>query len=655
MVFNRLWKRFMAALLLAVSVPVAYFGLQEYQAAKDSLAEEALKKIFLNTIIRSKDLESSFINAHTDIKNLRYGYSVTSLMEAVRDKPEDTVFWTGLAEKEFIRFLKYKEAYSGIGLLDPFGEEVAVVYRAGKRIAALENFRKRNHVTSAHFAEAARQEGAAVAAITMAAMVPRDVDLTQVTLIRYVTKVFDAKVNATGVMYLDLNGYEVQKALATISLENRRQASLVTGEGKYIFNSFARETPAYSTLSALERENIGIRYPATVTRQILSGRTGIITDDPEAFFAYAPVFPDRSDHSRFFVVYDMYPKALLEPAIGQVYRKYAMGAAGALALAALLAVALARALTRHLSALQEGVESFAQKRGESGRISIRSGDEIEALAGAFNAMADSLTDYSQSLEKKVAERTEQIKEVERKLMQAEKLAAIGFLGAGVAHEINNPISVVVTRLELIRRSLQKGEIDKAVKDLEVVSRHAQRIGRIAGNLLAFSRPKSGGLGPVSLPAAVKSVVELIEYPVTKKGIRIHLELDEAQPLAWGTASGMEQVIYNIVFNAYQALSEGGVITISTGMGQRDTVELSVADNGPGIPEETLNRIFEPFFTTKEVGQGSGLGLSISYGLVRDSGGEIEVRSLPGEGTVFTIRLKAAAAMERAAAQAAEEK
>jgi two-component system NtrC family sensor kinase len=335
-----------------------------------------------------------------------------------------------------------------------------------------------------------------------------------------------------------------------------------------------------------------------------------------------------------------------------VYRKYALGAAGALALAAMLAVALSQALTRHLGALREGVEAFAQRRPGSGKIAIRSGDEIEALAITFNSMADSLMEYSRSLEMKVEERTEKIKEVERKLMQAEKLAAIGFLGAGVAHEINNPISVVVTRLELIRRSLAKGEIGKAQKDLEVVLRHAQRIGKIAGNLLTFSRNKPGDMGPVNLNESVMSVVDLIEYPIVTKGIRLALELGGALPMAWANAAGMEQVIYNIIYNAYQALGSGGVITVSTKKAGADALEMEISDNGPGIPPEILSHIFEPFFTTKEVGRGSGLGLSISYGLVRDFGGAIEVHSLPGAGAAFTVRLRlAAGAMRRSGLEA----
>ena len=621
--------------------PMAYFGLQDLRMAQGSLAEEAVRLIFLNSMIRSKDIERAFINAQADIKNLRHGYAVTSLMEAARDRPEDTMFWTELVEREFMRFLYNKRGYSAAGLLDEYGDEVVAVYRSGNRITALENIRKRNHVTSSHFVEAAKQKGLGVAAITMQAIVPQDVNLSSVTLTRYATKVFDEKGAATGIIYLDLNGSEVMEGLSRMSLENRRAAALVTHEGKYLFNPFMEKKATHSTLFAMEKENINAAYPRNVSRQILSGRTGIIYDDPNALFAYAAVFPEPDDRSRFFVVYDRYPRELMRPEAGVINRKYALGAVGALALAVLVAIGLSQALTRNIRTLRKGVERFADTREGSGKIVIRSGDEIEALAEAFNTMAESLTEYGQSLEKKVGERSQKIKEVERKLMEAEKMAAIGFLSAGVAHEINNPISVVVTRLELIRRAVDKGEIEKAKKDLKVVTHHALRIGRIAGNLLTFSRSKPGDMSSVDLNDITRRVLDLIDYPVGKKGIALKSDFDEDIPFVWANAAGMEQVIYNIVFNAFQASEKGAVITVATARKGKEMVDLRISDTGPGMSEEVMAHLFEPFFTTKEVGQGTGLGLSISYGLVKDFGGTISVESQPGAGASFTVSLRSA--------------
>ncbi len=223
-------------------------------------------------------------------------------------------------------------------------------------------------------------------------------------------------------------------------------------------------------------------------------------------------------------------------------------------------------------------------------------------------------------------------------MQAEKLAALGFLGAGVAHEINNPISIIVTRLELMKKELEKGKTEKIKRDIEVLHNHATRIGNIAGSLLTFSREPSGECGGVDLNAVIERVMGLIEYPISKKGVKVELSLSPEVARVWANASGMEQVIYNIVYNAYQATSAGGTIVLKTAPSYGDRVELGISDTGCGMTDEELKRIFEPFFTTKEVGQGTGLGLSISYGIVEGFGGAIAVYSEPGKGTSFTITL-----------------
>ncbi|VAX16858.1 hypothetical protein MNBD_NITROSPINAE04-672, partial [hydrothermal vent metagenome] len=392
---------------------------------------------------------------------------------------------------------------------------------------------------------------------------------------------------------------------------------------------YAPRLKPYSVLSG--------SYPKAVVSQILSGRSGIISDDPDNLFAYSAVYPEPADKSRFYVVFDVYPKRLFSEKLYEIKKKYVLAALGAFGLVIIVAVMLSRALTRPINKLIDGVER-AGRRDLDHRIDIKSGDEIESLAKAYNMMADSLKEYSETLEGKVEERSKRIKQVERKLMQAEKLAAIGFLSAGVAHEINNPISIVVTRLELIGKALEEGDMETVRKDLEVLKSHSARIGRIAGNLLTFSRSGSGKPGQVDLNDIVRVVADLIKYPAKKKGMDIVMYLEPDLPFVWANASGIEQVIYNIAYNAYQASSSGQKIEITTRSTDGGKVKLEIKDRGHGIPKDKVKRVFEPFFTTKEVGQGTGLGLSISYGLVKGFGGSIEVDSDPDTGTMFTVIL-----------------
>lgn len=633
--FNKIWKKFTVAFMFVAFTPIAYFGYQDLQAAKSSVASEALRKIFLNSVTRSKEIERAFINAQMDIRYLRSIFSIQFLLEAARKKPEEAGFWKSLVEKEFIKFLSARRGYSRIGLVDDYGNEALVVFRNGDQIVSLGDVHRRNRLTSPYYVEAAEQEKYGVTAIPMTNIVHPGHDLRRITLVRYATKVLGQASGALGVIYLDLNGSEIHEGLSRTSLERKRAAALVTRKGNYIFNPFVN--PGLDQTWVKPYSDMRATYPKGVVSQILSGRSGIIADDPDNLFAYSAIYPEPADKSRFYTVFDVYPKTLFSEKLSQIKKKYLLAALGTFVLVIIVAVILSRSLTRPINKLIDGVERTGRRELDH-RINIKSGDEIESLARAYNMMADSLKEYNETLERKVEERSTRIKQVERKLMQAEKLAAIGFLSAGVAHEINNPISIVVTRLELIQKAIDKGDIKTVRKDLEVLKRHSERIGKIAGNLLTFSRSGSGEPGQVDLNDVVKIVAGLIAYPVKQKGIEVVMELAPDLPFVWANASGIEQVIYNIAYNAYQASSPGQKIEITTRSVGGGKVELRIKDTGHGIPKEKVKRVFEPFFTTKEVGQGTGLGLSISYGLVKGFGGSIEVDSSPDTGAIFTITL-----------------
>ncbi len=637
---NRIWKKFTIALLVVAFVPISYFGYQDLQAAKLSVADKALREIFLNCVTRSKTIEQTFLNANYDISDLRSSVTIEFLLDTIHDTPEDALYWKNLVEKEFIRFLGLKSGYSSVGFLDDYGNETVVVSRFGKQITALNEVRLLNRLTSPYYVGAAMLHSYGIAATPMRNSVHPAMNLEELTLIRYTTKVFDRNGKPGGVLYLDLNGSEILRGLTQKSLGQLRPTALVTSKGNYIHNPFYVPSPSDSITQPIS--NIKSSLPKKVTEQILSGRTGIIEDDPDELYAYSAIYPQSGNTSRYYVVFDRYPRKQLASKLYGIKKMYATGAVGALVLTIVVAVFLSRALTSPISRLREGVEKFS-RRDMSQRIVINSRDEIESLAAAYNQMADSLQEYSESLERKVEQRSNQIKQVERKLMQAEKLAALGFLSAGVAHEINNPIAIIITRLELMEKALDKGDGETVRKDVKALKNHALRIGKIAGSLLTFSRDDSRSLEAVDLNATVDRVIDLIEYPVVKKKIKLVRDLADDLPMIWASPTGMEQVIYNIIYNAYQATDEKGRITVRTRPVEREKVELIIADTGGGIPKSAIKHIFEPFFTTKEVGQGTGLGLSISYGFIHDFGGAISVDSKPGEGTVFTIVLDTASA------------
>jgi signal transduction histidine kinase len=222
--------------------------------------------------------------------------------------------------------------------------------------------------------------------------------------------------------------------------------------------------------------------------------------------------------------------------------------------------------------------------------------------------------------------------------RAEKLAALGTLAAGLAHELNNPIGIMSSRIQVM---LMEGEgLPAHVReDLEVLHRQTQRVARITQGLLTFARSSAGERTPIDLNHIVRETLLLAENQIVKGGVKVTADLAPDLPAILGDADTLQQVMLNLVTNARDAVDTGGEIRIETRRRDSDrTIELVVADTGRGIAPEDLTRIFDPFFTTKP--SGTGLGLSLTHGIVREHGGTIDVESAPGRGTRFILAFPA---------------
>jgi hypothetical protein len=220
--------------------------------------------------------------------------------------------------------------------------------------------------------------------------------------------------------------------------------------------------------------------------------------------------------------------------------------------------------------------------------------------------------------------------------QADKLAALGTLSAGIAHEINNPIGIITSRVEVMMLEAEEvGLPDEVRKDLEVILRHARRVATITQGLLSFARQSSGTRGPVNLNQVTGEIVQLVRKDMSRARVQVTTKLDETMPAFLGDANAIGQVLLNLLTNARSSMSEGGEITIETShMPAARSIRLAVRDTGSGIPAELLPKIFDPFFTTKP--EGTGLGLSISHGIVHEHHGTLDVRSEVGKGSTFTL-------------------
>ncbi|UCE32596.1 MAG: HAMP domain-containing protein [Burkholderiales bacterium] len=290
------------------------------------------------------------------------------------------------------------------------------------------------------------------------------------------------------------------------------------------------------------------------------------------------------------------------------------------------------------------------------QLPVRSADEFGRVAQSFNHMSAALKntmgelrDLVQTLEEKVAERTRELRVAEREIAHGEKLASVGLLASGVAHELNNPLTGVLTFTTLLRKKMPPDSAE--AEDLDLVIRETKRCASIIRRLLDFAREKVPTEGFVDLNALIEEVVRFVANPATLQNIEIKTRLAPDLPKVWGDADLIKQVVMNILVNATQAIEGSGNVLVRSRLlapeaqPQRPDapamVEVSIKDTGCGIPEQNLQRIFDPFFTSKQVGKGTGLGLSVSYGIVKAHGGSIKVESAVGEGSTFRVQLPTA--------------
>ncbi|MBI5822491.1 MAG: cache domain-containing protein [Chloroflexi bacterium] len=268
------------------------------------------------------------------------------------------------------------------------------------------------------------------------------------------------------------------------------------------------------------------------------------------------------------------------------------------------------------------------------RVDIRSGDEMEYLASSFNAMARALK-----------KRDEQLKEfATKKIMESEKLAIVGQLAANVAHELNNPLTGIVTYSHLL---LEKGPCDDSTRiSMEKIAGQADRCKEIIRGLLDFSRQREPEKTLGNINAIMRGCISLMENQAAFHNIEIVENYQDNLPLVVIDHSQIERVFMNLIINAAEAMNDGGKLTLATRLDPDDrVVEVEFTDTGHGISEENMNKLFEPFFTTKDIGHGTGLGLAISYGIIKSHKGVISVESEVGKGTTFVVRLPLNGIME----------
>ena len=308
-------------------------------------------------------------------------------------------------------------------------------------------------------------------------------------------------------------------------------------------------------------------------------------------------------------------------------------ALGLLVATALLSMLWAYRITQPIEKLSKASRHVGQ-----GNFSIQvapsSNDEIGELASSFNQMTAELHSRELALNK-----------AQEQLVQSEKMAAFGQLGAGIAHEVKNPLAGILGYAQLSLRKLEKETT--IYKNLQVIEKETKRCSKIIESLLKFARQESFDSELVEINQVVEDAVAIVDHQLGINQIQLEKELAEGLPPVMGNANQIQQVLMNLMINAQQAMEGApGTVRLTSRLLDSQEIEMRVSDNGPGMSEEVKNRLFEPFFTTKSAGKGTGLGLSVSYGIIKQHRGAIQILSQPGQGATFVITLPVAESGER---------
>ena len=303
-----------------------------------------------------------------------------------------------------------------------------------------------------------------------------------------------------------------------------------------------------------------------------------------------------------------------------------------------------------INALKSGTEHLAH--GELGyQIEVQSEDEVGDLARSFNGMSvqlraanEEIVKWTKTLEDRVEEKTAELQRAHDHVLHVEKMASIGKMAAVVAHEVNNPLSGILTYAKLLRKWVGTGQVsrekrDESVQCLELIAAESRRCGELIHNLLSLSRTAPMNVQSTDLNAVIDRCLLLVRHQLELGGVELHVDLAKDIPMVPCDPAQLEQVFIALIMNAIDAMPRGGSLWLEDRIIQQGTeIEIKVRDDGTGIAPAILPHIFEPFMTTKENGRGTGLGLAIARGIMERHKGHIEVESELGQGTTFTVTL-----------------
>lgn len=538
-------------------------------------------------------------------------------------------------ERSFLGWQKLDTTLQAIRLIDPQGN-VLIKVKEAKLIKASGPLRTPYNLPSVHsvagrtfFRDALSLPAGKVLTSNLERGQVEEEELFCPAMVRFATPLSVPDGKRAGVLLINVWGEQAGQLINRLIDASEGNAFLVERNpnntprnGIYLFHR--DETCQFGDQTG-SRRTVFDDYPSQITAAWMGSDNGV-TRDPRSNDLLAHHFysPYGTTDRGWVVVVNARKDFFLGP-LTTIGRLSTLWAVIVILIATAVSFFFARSLTHPIQQVVEGVRRMGKRPTE--RISTSSSDEIEFLAGEINRMADAIQHNAEERAK-----------VEEQIRNTEKLASVGEMAAGLAHELNTPLGNIKALALLTRKGIEQDHCDRPqlIADMDDIADQAAKCSGIIGGLLSFARRSEGNPALHDPAVLVLEALALVRIRADKARTSLIVTPHTVTPPLFADGDQLRQVIVNLLLNAIDA-APGGSVTVAV-RHVAEQLEISVQDNGCGIPAEQLDKIFDPFFTTKQIGQGTGLGLSVSYGIINNLGGSIAVSSTPGESSMFTVTL-----------------
>ncbi len=585
----------------------------------------------------AKSLEALVQNSKQTVMTIAESPTVSGFIEALNSKNgEEAVQWLNKMEVHFLSFQKLDRTIQAIRFIDPRGrvlvkvKEGGIIPRQGPFVPELDVRAVSSKKDRDFFKDAIVLEKGRIGISNMERGWMGGDEKWCPAMVRFSTPLFLADGQRAGIVTINVWGKTAGQTINRLISPVEGSAFLIernlldrTRNGIYIFHQdrsceFGNQTGSRITVFK--------QYPEFITDSWMTTDEGVnIQPGSKDIVAHRFYSPYQSKDKGWVVVVNARRNFFMAP-LTTIINRILWCASLVIALVVAASFFFSKSITQPIQEVIDGTHRIG--RDLSNRIPVHSKDEVGALAHGINQMA---ADLEKHLEEK--------KRVAENICQSEKLASIGEMAAGFAHELNTPLSNARALSSLAWQDLDNGKYDPASikNDLNDILEQTDKCAQIVAGMLSFARQQDSELTEQNINELLESSISLLRIRTGKKRIQVDFAKKGMLPLVKIDGHQVQQVFVNILLNAVDALEPGGQVTIHSSA-SNNKISIQFIDTGAGIHPEYLAKIFDPFFTTKEVGKGTGLGLSVSYGIVKNHGGTIEVESIPGEGTVFTVLL-----------------